>query len=58
MAEAAKKDRQARMEAAFERMLELQQYNVDYVLGGQKIRCELLEKLLVGKLYWCRTYVY
>lgn len=48
MAEAAKKERNARIEAALERMRELQLYNEMYVLGRQKKRCNLLEQLLVG----------
>ncbi|XP_028177380.1 uncharacterized protein LOC114365106, partial [Ostrinia furnacalis] len=47
MAEAAKKERHARIEAALERMRELQHYNEQFVLGRQKKRCQLLEKLFV-----------
>nr|XP_049699954.1 uncharacterized protein LOC110378241 [Helicoverpa armigera] len=47
MAEAAKKDRHARMEAAKERMRELQLFNEEHVLGRQKYRCQVLEKLFV-----------
>ncbi|XP_059059121.1 androglobin-like [Achroia grisella] len=47
MCEAAKKDRHARIEAALDRMKELQMYNELYVLGRQKRRCHLLEKLFV-----------
>ncbi|KAJ0176966.1 hypothetical protein K1T71_006975 [Dendrolimus kikuchii] len=47
MAEAAKKDRQLRIEAALERMRELQLYNEYFVLGRQKNRCQLVEKLYV-----------
>ncbi|XP_052759356.1 androglobin-like [Galleria mellonella] len=45
--ETAKKDRHARIEAALGRMKELQTYNELYVLGRQKKRCQLLEKLFV-----------
>ncbi|CAH1645751.1 unnamed protein product [Spodoptera littoralis] len=47
MAKAAAKDRQARTEAALERMKELQLYNEAHVLGRQKDRCNALEKLFV-----------
>lgn len=48
MAEAAKKDRHARIEAAEERMRELQAFNRDHVLMRQERRCRLLEQLCVG----------
>ncbi|KAH9628654.1 hypothetical protein HF086_007859 [Spodoptera exigua] len=48
MAKAAAKERQARIEAAKERMKELQLYNEEHVLGRQKDRCFALEKLFVG----------
>ncbi|XP_028028057.1 uncharacterized protein LOC114241421 [Bombyx mandarina] len=44
--EAAKMNREARYEAAVERMKELQTYNEEYVLERQKNRCGLLEGLL------------
>ncbi|CAH0701454.1 unnamed protein product [Spodoptera exigua] len=47
MAKAAAKERQARIEAAKERMKELQLYNEEHVLGRQKDRCFALEKLFV-----------
>ncbi|KAM3955742.1 uncharacterized protein ACR2FA_010327 [Aphomia sociella] len=47
MAEAAKKDRHARIEAALERMKELQNYNETFVLARQKRRCYLLDKLSI-----------
>ncbi|KAL0892706.1 hypothetical protein ABMA27_014424 [Loxostege sticticalis] len=47
MAEAAKNSRHARIQAALERMRELQLYNEQFVLGRQKRRCQLLEKLFV-----------
>ncbi|XP_075973173.1 uncharacterized protein LOC142974618 isoform X2 [Anticarsia gemmatalis] len=47
MAEAAKQDRHARIDAALERMRELQEYNEIYVLGRQRERCILLDKLFV-----------
>ncbi|CAH0751102.1 unnamed protein product [Diatraea saccharalis] len=46
-AEAAKQNRQARIEAALNRMRELQVYNESFVLGKQKMRCQLLEKLFI-----------
>ncbi|CAH0578986.1 unnamed protein product [Chrysodeixis includens] len=52
MAEAANKDRQARIQAAMERMLELQKYNEEHVLGRQKYRCQQLEKLCIDS-HWC-----
>ncbi|XP_049869345.1 uncharacterized protein LOC126369096 [Pectinophora gossypiella] len=45
MAEASKKERHDHIEAALERMRELQAYNERYILGRQKNRCTLLEKL-------------
>lgn len=47
-AEAAKQARQARIEAALQRMRELQEYNEVHVLGRQKERCQLLDNLSVG----------
>uniref|UniRef100_A0A2A4JLS0 Globin domain-containing protein n=1 Tax=Heliothis virescens TaxID=7102 RepID=A0A2A4JLS0_HELVI len=47
MAEAAKNNRNARIEAAIERMRELQLFNEEHVLGRQKYRCQVLEKLFV-----------
>lgn len=46
---AAKLDRHARIEAALERMRELQYYNEIHIIGRQKRRGLLLEKLYVGK---------
>lgn len=51
MVEAAKAQRAERLEAALERMNELQMYNETYVLGGQKRRIVLLENLLVGMCF-------
>lgn len=48
MLEAAEKTRHDKMAAAMERMRELQAYNEAHVLGRQKYRCQLLEKLFVG----------
>ncbi|RVE45950.1 hypothetical protein evm_009423 [Chilo suppressalis] len=47
IAEAAIQGRQARTEAGLNRMKELQAYNEDYVLGKQRRRSYLLEKLFV-----------
>ncbi|XP_026332962.1 uncharacterized protein LOC113239986 [Hyposmocoma kahamanoa] len=47
MVDVAKAQRTEHLEAALERMTELQNYNDVHVLGGQKRRIILLEKLLV-----------
>ncbi|KOB79346.1 Uncharacterized protein OBRU01_00505 [Operophtera brumata] len=50
MAEAAIEARRVRIEAATERMRELQQHDEISVQGRQKNRCQLLEKLFIGKI--------
>ncbi|KAG6447106.1 hypothetical protein O3G_MSEX004755 [Manduca sexta] len=47
MTEAAKKERHTRIESAMERMRELQLFNETHVLGRQKCRSQLLERLYV-----------
>ncbi|CAH2235124.1 jg16116 [Pararge aegeria aegeria] len=47
MLQAAVSTRNTNIEAALQRMSELQTYNEAYVLGRQKYRCQLLEKLFV-----------
>ncbi|KAJ8730367.1 hypothetical protein PYW07_017405 [Mythimna separata] len=47
MAEAARKDRHARIAASNDRMRELQVFNEEHVIGRQRNRCKRLEKLFV-----------
>ncbi|XP_052740294.1 uncharacterized protein LOC112054190 isoform X2 [Bicyclus anynana] len=47
MLEAAVEARKINIEASLQRMADLQAYNEEHVLGGQKHRCQLLEKLFV-----------
>lgn len=50
MEETAKDTRNAAVESAVTEMNELQAFNETYILGRQKMRCSLLEKLLIGML--------
>lgn len=51
MAEASRMARDAQLEAAIERMNQLQAYYETNILEVQKTRCDVLENLFVGKYF-------